>query len=227
MKHRLVRRRTVWCPTLLGSICLLAGFAFVFAFWWLHAESFLSHTERAPSAEVLVVEGWIGSDGVRAAGAEFAHGGYRYLVTTSGLASDRWRRERWTYADTAWHELVAMGIPRDRLISAPPDESEGQRTFHCALAVWQALESRGIQPAAINVFTLKAHARRSRLIFAKVFHPMIKVGVIAWTPPDFEGTRWWQSSERAEEVIKETAGYTFELLFNSGRRSNSPTVGAH
>jgi hypothetical protein len=33
---------------------------------------------------------------------------------------------------------------------------------------------------------------------------------------------WWQSSERAREMITETAGYLFEAILNAGRRSNSP-----
>jgi hypothetical protein len=33
---------------------------------------------------------------------------------------------------------------------------------------------------------------------------------------------WWQSSERARELLTETAGYIFEALLNSGRSVNSP-----
>jgi hypothetical protein len=225
MSLRLARRRSIWFPTLPGLACAIVAFGSCFGLWWFHAESFLSRSERLP-AEILVVEGWIGSEGVRSAGEEFARGGYRFIITTSGLASDRWRKERWTYADTAWHELTAMGIPRDRIISAPPEETEGQRTFQSAVAVWRALDARGIHPDAVNLFTMAAHARRSRLIYSKVFEPRIKVGIIAWTPPDYRVASWWQSSDRAQEVIKETAGYAFELLFNSGRRSNSPVGNA-
>jgi hypothetical protein len=34
--------------------------------------------------------------------------------------------------------------------------------------------------------------------------------------------RWWQSSERAKELLIESAGYLYEVLFNSGRSSNTP-----
>jgi hypothetical protein len=35
-------------------------------------------------AEILVVEGWIGRDGVRAPAAEFEQSGYQYVVATGG-----------------------------------------------------------------------------------------------------------------------------------------------
>ena len=91
-----------------------------------------------------------------------------------------------------------------------------------AVSAWRSLHAAGAMPSAINVYTRGAHARRSRLVFAKVFGPATKVGVISWQPTDFAAEHWWHSSERTEDLIKETVGYTFELLFNSGRLSNSP-----
>src|SRR6266542_4646954 len=90
-----------------------------------------------------------------------------------------------------------------------------------AAAAQRAIDAAGLHPTAINVLTRGAHARRSRLIFEKVFGPGTKVGVIAWKPPLFEQESWWESSERAEDMVKETVGYFFELFFSSGRRSNT------
>jgi hypothetical protein len=92
-----------------------------------------------------------------------------------------------------------------------------------AVAAWRALQTKEIQPTSINVFTRSSHARRSRLVFAKVFGSGTKVGVISWTPPGYENEPWWRSSERAIDFLKETVGYPFELLLNSGRWSNAPT----
>jgi hypothetical protein len=221
MSFRLARRKTIWVPTPLGWSCLLAILGAGIAFWWIDAESFLALNERMP-ADVLVVEGWIGAEGIEAAAAEFHRGEYRYIVTTSGMIDERWLIHRLSYADLARRKLLASGIPADRVISAPPEETESQRTFQSAVAVWRALQSRGIHPAAINLFTMCAHARRSRLVFAKVNRHEAKVGVIAWIPPFYGPGPWWNSSARADDVIKETTGYVYELLFNSGRRSNSP-----
>ena len=75
---------------------------------------------------------------------------------------------------------------------------------------------------ALNVFTLGPHARRSRLVFAKVCQPATQVGVVGWAPSGSEGMEWWRSSERAKELLTETAGYVYETLLDSGRGSNSP-----
>jgi len=49
-----------------------------------------------------------------------------------------------------------------------------------------------------------------------------EVGVVSWTPSDYQASQWWRSSDRAKEVLTETAGYVYEAFFNSGRFSNSP-----
>jgi hypothetical protein len=190
--------------------------------WWFNGESFFALTERQ-SADVLVVEGWIGREGLEAAKVEFDQGGYHYLVTCGGLAKDDWDSHQWNYALDAGRLMIRLGLPADRLIGAPAQETLGQRTFVSALAAHRALEARGLHPTAVNVFTIGSHARRSRLIFAKAFSPHTRVGVISWTPKDFSAGPWWKSSDRAEDMIKETVGYAYELLLNSGRWSNAPT----
>jgi hypothetical protein len=221
MSFHLVQRRTVRCPTVLGWLCLFGCVCAPFVFWWYDCESFLCRTQRLP-AEVLVVEGWIGEQGIQAAAEEFKQGGYQYLVTTGGPTSDLWSPQQWNYAEMAQETLINAGIPKDKIIAAPSKTAESQRTFAAAAAAGRALQARGIRPKAINLFTLGAHARRSRLIFAKTFPPGTQVGVISWPPLARKTGPWWRSSERAEDIIKETVGYFFELLLNSGRKSSSP-----
>jgi hypothetical protein len=80
----------------------------------------------------------------------------------------------------------------------------------------------GIHPSNLNVFTLGPHARRSRLVFAKVYQAEAHVGVIGWIPNMDRAGSWWSSSDRARELVEETAGYAYEGLLNSGRSSNFP-----
>jgi hypothetical protein len=216
---RLVQRRVVWCPTWFGVFCILALLVSPIAWWYVWGESFLSTTYRLP-AEILVVEGWIGEEGVHAATDEFRQHGYRYVVASGCLADERWQPARWTYADAAGRELIRLGIPQQQVLVAPAGDVKSRRTYESAVATYRALRARGIQPKGVNVFTLGDHAARSRLVFAKVFGPKTKVGVVDWTPSDHEPGPWWRSSERARELITETAGYFFELVFNSGRSSN-------
>ena len=165
---RLVHSCTVWCPTWPGYLCILLILLIPISWWCGWGESFLSLTSRSP-AEVLVVEGWIGRNGVRSAAAEFKHHAYQYVVTTGEPNSEAWAEDHTSFADLAARELIALGLPKDKIIIAPAQDARTQRTFRSAVAVWRALSDRRIHPKSLNVFTLGPHARRSCLVFAKVF----------------------------------------------------------
>jgi len=216
MLTRWVRPRTVWWPTWPGWLVLVAAVLLPAVWWGFRGEEFLGPTEPL-RAEILVVEGWIGLDGLDAAREEFVRGGYRYLVTAGGPSGHRWDRRRWNFAESAAVALVNSGMPADFVIAAPATASPEQRTYESAMAVRAMLESRGLKPEAINVMTMASHTRRSRLVFAKVFNGRAKVGSVAWWPREYTGEPWWRSSERASDLLKETAGYAFELFFSSGR----------
>jgi hypothetical protein len=216
----LFRRRTVWWPSRKGWLLLFAVIVAPAIAWAWWGESYLAHTGRVP-ADTLVVESWIQEDGLHAAAAEYRSGGYRTLVITGGFSGSKGTLRRRSYAAIAERELVNAGIAEEAIITAPMPDVETQRTHTMAVAVRLALQLQGISPSAINVFTEGTHARRSRLVYAKVFGPEVSVGAIAWAP--WERTApvpgWWTSSERALDLIKETLGYPYEFLFSSGRGS--------
>jgi hypothetical protein len=219
---RLFRRCTTWFPTWLGCSVVFATMLVLVGGWFTYGEKFLSLTERQP-ADVLVVEGWIGREGISAAVDEFEHGGYRYLVATGGLTSGRWEDEPTSYAKMAAQKMIDLGVPKDKVIIAAAESTERHRTFEAAVAVWRTLHDAGIKTTALNVFTLGPHARRSALVFAKVTAGSPKIGVIGWLPKEYRAEPWWRSSERSRDLIDETIGYLYELLFNSARHSNAPT----
>lgn len=184
----------------------------------------MAETDRVP-ADTLVVEGWIGRKGLRAAADEFWRGGYLNIVAAGGLTSGRWEDQPQSYAEMAANELIRLGIPRERVTVATSEKTEKYRTFESAVAVWRELRLAGIKPKGINIFTVGPHARRSLMVFTKA-NGEKKIGVIGWLPPDYQNERWWESSERSKELIEEVAGYVYEALLNSGRRSNSPEQAA-
>jgi hypothetical protein len=215
VKRSALRRRML--QGLLSVVLLLGAIG---ATWLcIDGESYFSLTRRLP-AEVLVTEGWIGRDGVRAAAEEFEKGGYQYVVLTGGL--DQEQHNRVNYALIAEQELIGLGIPKDKIIAAPSWQVERQRTFESAGAAFIALQTRGVRPKMLNVFTLGPHARRSRLVYEKVFTSGTKVGVVAFVPPSYQVEPWWQSKGRTKCLLKEVVGYPFEILLNAGRLSNSP-----
>jgi len=216
----LLQRRTIFWPTWLGWFCgaMILGIFIVGCL--VYGESYLTETHRS-EADLLVVEGWIGREGIGAAVEEFDRGGYRYIVASGGLTSGRWEDKPGSYAEMAASEMIRLGVPKEEIVVATSENTENHRTFESAVAVWKTLRDAGIKPKGINVFTFGAHARRSALVFARVNDDAAKIGVIAWVPPEYQRERWWHSSERAKELLEETVGYFYELLLNSGRRSNS------
>ena len=117
-------------------------------------------------------------------------------------------------SEIARQQLVRFGIPSDKILVAWVDDTPAHRTYATAEAARRALANHHINVGTLNVFTLGAHARRSRLIFSRTFGPNVQVGAIGWQPIGYADGPWWRSSDRAEDMIKETAGYFYELLLN-------------
>src|ERR1700751_4993033 len=148
----LFRRCTIWCPTWVSWFLIVAISLFLAAGWFTNGESFLASTHRL-RADVLIVEGWIGREGVRAAVSEFDHGGYHYIVSTGGLTSGRWEDQPASYAEMAAREMIRLGVPKQRIIVATAAYTESHRTFESAVAVWRVLRVSNTRPQAVNVFT--------------------------------------------------------------------------
>lgn len=214
---RLFCRRTIWWPTWLGWMTGLLLVGAPTAWWWFRAEPTLAATNRVP-ADVLVVEGWIGAEGVRVAAEEFFAQGYRYVIATGGLSGEQWSTRRWSHADVAESTLLAQGVPRASVILASSLDRQRHRTHESAVATVRALQEQGIRPRGVNVFTRTVHARRSRLVFARTLGNEVPVGSVSWSPPGYaEDPAWWRYSYRAEDLLKESVGFVIELLFRSGR----------
>ena len=76
---------------------------------------------------------------------------------------------------------------------------------------------------SIDVVTKGAHARRSRLLFEKVFGSDVKVGVIALRDRSYESSRWWRSSEGIREIPFQAIAYLYARFIFSERASPSLT----
>jgi len=220
MLKRLVQPRQIWWPTKWGWLLLLTITLGLGGAWFQWAEDFLAENDPI-EAQALIIEGWIGIEGIKAAKTEFDTGHYQVLITTGGPFESRWGAQHWNYAEEAYGILRRAGVPESKLIQAPSMNSQTQRTFGAALAMKMTLEARGLCLKSANIFTFGSHARRSRLVFSKILGPECSLGAISWMPAAYDlRTPWWRSSERAEDVLKESIGFPFELLLNSARLSN-------
>jgi uncharacterized SAM-binding protein YcdF (DUF218 family) len=215
---RLIKRRQVIWPTVWGWLLLILIFALPTTVWLLRGEDFLSQTSKQQPAEILVVEGWIGNQGLELAAREYQEGGYKLAVGTGSFSGEKWDDRRWNYGIVAAQKLAHYGVPKDKILCAPARDTESDRTYESAVATADALQKAGRHPTRVNILTRGSHARRSRLVFARILGSGYEVGVISWHPPGYDDERWWNSSERAKAFILETMAWAHELLFNSFSR---------
>jgi hypothetical protein len=224
---RLFVCRIGWRPTVGGWLVISLVTLAPVVFWWLGAERFFCETSRV-RADILVVEVWVGTEALRGAAEEFRVGGYRWIVTTGGYSDDRWSGQRASYPEMARDELILAGVPKERILVVPARNEHGRRTHAAATAAWGSLRESGETAKGINVFTLGSHARRSRLIFGRTAPSGTKVGVIACVPKNYAKEPWWKSSDRSEDLIKETVAFAIEVFKVGGwfdtPASSSPVV---
>ena len=66
----------------------------------------------------------------------------------------------------------------------------------------------GFIQASIDVISFGAHARRSWILFEKVFSS-VNVGIVAISPNEYDTSRWWLSSAGVRNVISESIAYLY------------------
>lgn len=212
---KLVRRRSCRLPTWRGWIAagLVSGCAFFALIICLHP--FLAITKPV-ATDVLLVEGWVPDFALRAAMEEFKAGKYRRLLVSGGpLEKGEPLSEFRTYAELGRATLVRFGFPTNDLVAIAGSRVRHDRTYASAHAVRIWLVNEGGSIPRLNVVTLDAHARRTRLLFQKAFEGQAEVGVIAVPDDRFEPSRWWRSSMGFRTVTGEAIGYAYaRLLFS-------------
>ena len=217
VKLYLARKRTLWMPTWQGSLVLL-GLVLAFAFLFVSGfHSFLAKTERV-NADILVVEGWVPDYALEFAVREFHRGEYRYLCTTGGPLDHGSHLAPFdSWAKLAASTLQALGTPEAKLVVAPAPAAQQHRTFRAASSLRENLAAARIEQAALNVVTLGTHARRTQLIYEKVFGDEVEIGIVSVPSREYDPDRWWASSSGAKTVLTEGLGWLGEWIADSGR----------
>ncbi|WKN42468.1 carbohydrate-binding domain-containing protein [Tunicatimonas pelagia] len=107
--------------------------------------------------------------------------------------------------------LVAQGVDSAKLVTlaAPPVTVE--RTYASALTVKKNLP-KGTE--AIVLFSESTHARRSRLVYQRMFGSTVHVGVIAARSNDKKPEDWWRERGSRNYVLLQVAKYIYaKFLF--------------
>ena len=59
--------------------------------------------------------------------------------------------------------------------------------------------------------SLTPHARRSKMMFTKVFGKNVAIGIIALNDPLYDPKHWWRTSEGVREVLGEAIAYMYAI----------------
>jgi hypothetical protein len=206
----------IWLPTWRGWLLIAlflagAGFAFLRGSYW-----FLAVNDPAPGG-ALVVEGWGADYLMEAAKNEFESRSYDGLFVTGGpLEKGSPLVEYRSCAELGAVTIVKMGLDPKKVQAVPSEAVRTDRTYASAMALKQWLGAHGRAVSKVNLMSVGAHSRRSRLLFHKAFGDEVKVGIVALEDREFEPDRWWTSSAGFRSVTGEWVAYLYaRFLFRS------------
>jgi hypothetical protein len=212
----LVVRRERWSLTWGARFLILGVLAGAIMFLVLEAHPFLAPTERVP-ADILVIEGWASPYAMKQAANEFKSGPYQRAIFVRSIIDldDKYESGR-DAGDYLVSLLIKYGIPPDKITALYPVVAKKDRTYHSALEVKNWMARQGVPMISLDVITMGAHARRSRLMYEKAFGVGTKIGVIAMQDMEYDENSWWRASAGVREMLGETIAYLYaRFLFRS------------
>ena len=202
-----IRERRVLTATGWVALSMVLGLVLVSMILFIH--SFLAPIKPVEGG-VLVVIGQFSDYSLKEIKDRFEEGHYKLLVTvggkyTTGHPMAQYKSE----ADWTASRLNAQGVLLGKIIPvAITIYPRKDRTYYKALAVQKRLKKAGFAQASIDVVSSGVHARRTWLLFEKVFSS-VDVGVIAIRPDNYDTSRWWLFSEGVRSVISESVAYLY------------------
>jgi len=217
---KLIQRKECWTLTIRAKLILLGVFIPLLFFLFVNIHPFLSLQKPIQTdGNVLVAEGWLPEYALRKALQEFSTGSYRWLVTTGGpISSNSFISNALPYrnfADLAEANLLYLGCNSETLRAVPAPPVEKDRTFASAIALREWIDREFPAAKGINLVTLGAHARRSRMMFQRAFDGRLHVGVIAIENRDYDPGRWWRTSSGVRTLLGEAIAYLYAFFFFS------------
>ena len=211
----LLRRRNCLVPTWRGCTLIISICAALLILAAHEVHPFLAIQDPAPGG-FLVVEGWDADYALEEAIAEFNRNHYDKVFVTGGVIDQGAPLcEYKTYAELGAATLAKLGLSTNAIQSVPAPWVRRDRTYAAAVALRAWLRQHELSPGKLNVVSVGAHARRSRLLYQKAFGKDVRVGVMAVLGKDYDPARWWHSSVGVRSTISEILAYAYaRVLFN-------------
>lgn len=210
----LVKRKEVWALSARGWCAAAAVVLALAVTFVLTIHPFLAVTDRVETP-YLVVEGWVPNYALEDSIAEFkSRPAYTMMFTVgadplTGLNIDPGD----SVAIEAFKRLRWLGMNPDLVKPVPAHIQFRNRTFESASALRKYFDENHVPVTSLNVVTLGAHARRSRLLFEEAFKGKATIGIISVENREYNPKRWWKYSEGVREVLSEGISYLYARFF--------------
>jgi len=205
----LMQRKECLCLTWRGRLAVLALVALAWVGLLYGTYPYLATHESRPGG-FLIVEGWAPDYVFEAVTNEFAHHRYEKILVTGGpLDKGSPLLGYKTTAEVGAATLAKMGLATNLFEAVPAPYVPKDRTYQSALILKAKLAAAGKLPTNLNIITLGAHARRSRMLFERVFGKDATIGVLAFPSRDFDEQHWWRSSGGVRTVMSELFSYGY------------------
>jgi uncharacterized SAM-binding protein YcdF (DUF218 family) len=206
----LVTRKERWGLSWPGRLIVLVAIFLTFYLCFFRVYPFLATTHRV-NASALVVEGWIHEYAIRAALKEFQSNHYEKIFTTGGPVEGNggYVNDYQTSASVGADLLKKYGLPDDSVQMVPSRVMDRDRTYGSAVALRNWFRDHNVRVSGIDVVTENLHARRTQLLYQKVFGRQVPVGIIGVQNPDYDPKHWWRYSDGVREVLGESLAYLY------------------
>jgi hypothetical protein len=204
-RYRLLLSKRLWVTS---GICALLVFFMTFIYQFLAVNHPLGEG-------ILFVEGWIPAKTLAESVNVFKSGDYQCLVVVGGpiQGTGSISGRPTTYADLSASRLEQLGFDTKKLVQINVPAVPSGRTLAGATAVKRWLDSSGISVCCVDVFTVGAHARKSRILSRYALGDGYRVGIIAGSPDSYDPRFWLASRSGIWVVVRTLAGYVYSKFW--------------
>jgi hypothetical protein len=210
---RFIDKRERWGLTLWGGLAVVIVAGVTLLAVVPKIRGFLA-SENPVRGQILVIEGWIPDYAIPGAVSEFERNGYRLLIAVGGPITLGSHVSGFkSYAELARVRLKALGAEDGHIVVLETTDIKKDRTYQSARAVKEWISLNWTELMGLDVYTLGTHARRSRLLYQKVFGDGVAVGVIAASDQSYDSNNWWRSSNGVRTVVGEIIAYLYAAFF--------------
>ena len=205
---RLTTIRETRVLTPIGWVILSMAFGLALVSFILFIHPFLAPIKPV-EGRILVVQGLFSDYEIEKVKERFEKGNYELLVVVGNeLETDHPLAQYKNMANWAISKYKVLGVPEGEIIPISFKPPKINRTYYQALIVQKKFNEIGLTEIPIDVVSSSVHARRTWILFEKVFSS-VNVGIIAIYPNTYDASRWWLSSMGVRNVISESIAYIY------------------